>query len=77
MRYEDDLFLEEFQSVDVEPLKGNNFLVSAIMILKRQKKELIEENKRLRARLEMIENQNAAFLHLSAERLLGEKLSSS
>ena len=65
-----DIFLDRIEAPETEPLKGNNFLVSAFLILKKQKRELIEENKRLRMRLEMVEHQNAAFLDLSAERLL-------
>ena len=66
----EDLWIEEDILVEREPLKGTNFLVSAVMLLKRQKKELSEENKALRARLEVLESQNAAFLNLSADRLL-------
>lgn len=66
----EDFFLDHIEEGETETLKGNNFLVSAFLILKKQKRELVEENKRLRARLEMVEHQNAAFLDLSAERLL-------
>jgi hypothetical protein len=66
----EDLFGDEDLLIEREPLKGTNFLVSAVMILKRQKKDLFEENKILRARLEILESQNAAFMNLSADRLL-------
>lgn len=66
----EDLYGDEDLLIEREPLKGTNFLVSAVMILKRQKKDLSEENKILRARLEILESQNAAFMNLSADRLL-------
>jgi hypothetical protein len=67
---EEEIFLVDEDLTEREPLKGSNFLVSAVMLLKRQKSELVDENKALRARLEMLETQNAAFLNLSADRLL-------
>lgn len=70
MMRDDDL--SEFYEFEPEVLGGTNFLVSAVMLLKKQKRELLEENKRLRSRLESVENQNAAFLNLSADRLLGK-----
>jgi len=51
-------------------LGGSNFLVSAVMILKRQKKELQAELITLKERLEVLEHQNAGFINVSAERLL-------
>lgn len=68
----DYLDTQEFVEEESESLKGTNFLVSAVMLLKRQKRDLQEENKRLRLQLEALENQNAAFLNLSADRLLGK-----
>ncbi len=56
-----------------EVLGGSNFLVSAVEILKKQKKELQSEVKMLREKLKTLESQNAAFMNVSADRLL-EKL---
>lgn len=53
-----------------EVLGGNNFLVSAIMLLKRQKRELEKELQGLKERVQLLEGQNAAFMNLSADRLL-------
>lgn len=58
---------------DMEPLKGNNFLVSSILMLRKQKKDLQDEVRHLKERLALLESQNAAFMNLSADRLL-EKL---
>jgi len=60
----------EFFDLETESLGGTNFLVSAVMLLKKQKRELVEENQRLKARLSLLEGQNAEFLNLSADRLL-------
>lgn len=49
---------------------GSNFLVSAVLILRRQKKDLQSELHRMREKLRMLETQNAAFLNVSADRLL-------
>ncbi len=67
---EEEIFFDDFEASEAEPLRGTNFFVSAVLILKRQKKELIDENSRLKARLALLESQNAAFLNLSADRLL-------
>lgn len=66
---------EEFEVFDLETesLGGTNFLVSAVLLLKRQKRELVEENQKLKARLNLLEGQNADFLNLSADRLLGNR----
>jgi hypothetical protein len=62
---EDEISFEE-----VEVLGGNNFLVSAIMVLKKQRRDLEMELHGLRERVRLLENQNAAFLNVSADRLL-------
>lgn len=61
---------EEFE---MDAPRGSNFLVSAVMMLKRQKAELQEENQRLRARLQQLESHNAHFINLSADRLLSHR----
>ncbi len=58
-------------------LGGGNFLVSAIMLLKRQKKDLQAEVQRLKERLQTLEQQNAAFIDVSAQRLLNRTISKS
>jgi hypothetical protein len=60
----------EYLDLETESLGGTNFLVSAVMLLKKQKRELLEENQKLKSRLNLIEGQNAEFLNLSADRLL-------
>ncbi len=52
------------------PVKGTNFLVSAIMILKRQRKDLESELNRLKERVSILESQNAALVNVGADRLL-------
>lgn len=49
---------------------GSNFLVSAILQMRRQKRDLQREIAALRERVQVLENQNAAFLNLSADRLI-------
>ncbi len=68
----EDLFdtIERPEAKDEEVLGGNNFLISAIYVLRRQKKDLQAELHRLKERIEVLESQNAAFLNLSADRLL-------
>lgn len=61
---------EEDNEYETESPRGSNFLVSAVMILKRQKADLQEENRRLRERLLQLESHNAHFMNLSADRLL-------
>lgn len=56
-----------------ESLGGTNFLVSAIHLLKKQRQDLQIENAQLRAKLEMLQQHNAAFLDLSADRLLEKR----
>ncbi|MBN8554274.1 MAG: hypothetical protein J0L93_02420 [Deltaproteobacteria bacterium] len=52
------------------PIGGSNFLVSAVMLLKKQKKDLQSEVSKLREKVSQLENQNAAFMNVSADRLL-------
>lgn len=54
-------------------LKGSNFLVSAVMMLRRQRRDLEKEVKNLKERMQLLEKQNAALVNLGADRLL-EKL---
>ena len=67
---------EKFSQFDAEldvldnPTGGSNFLVSAVMLLRRQKKDLQLELQKLRDRVASLESQNAAFLNVSADRLL-------
>lgn len=68
-------FDEEAVCGEEENLRGQNFLVSAVMILKKQKKDLTEENAKLKSRLEMLEQHHSALLNLSADRLLGKIVS--
>ena len=56
--------------VESETLRGNNFLVSAILLLKTQKRELEREVQGLKDRVQLLESQNAAFMNVSADRLL-------
>jgi len=67
-----DIADEILELSDREFLGGNNFLVSAVMILRRQKKELADENLRLKAQLDHLQNHNAALVNVSADRLLGK-----
>lgn len=60
----------EWPIVDVDTLGGTNFLVSAIHSLRRQRSSLEGEVTQLRERLKILEEQNAAFMNLSADRLL-------
>lgn len=73
-----DYFWDEIEGLDESQEKsflgGNNFLVSAVMILKRQKKELAEENRRLREELDLLQNSQSALLNASADRILESKL---
>lgn len=55
---------------DEIPTGGTNFLVSAVLILKKQKKELQEEVRRLQNKLSLLEGHNAGLLEASADRLL-------
>lgn len=52
------------------PSGGTNFLVSAVLILKQENKKLRSEVDRLAERVSELEVQNAAFLDVSATRLL-------
>ena len=52
------------------PMGGANFLVSAVMLLKKQKKDLQSEILKLREKVSQLEKQNAAFMNVSADRLL-------
>lgn len=61
---------EQWDDSEADAPRGSNFLVSAVMILKRQKADLVEENQRLRNRLLQLESHNAHFINLSADRLL-------
>jgi len=58
--------------VEETPSKGSNFLVSAVMILRRQRLELQSELKKLRERVAILESQNAGLVNLGADRLLGK-----
>jgi len=55
---------------DAESVGGSNFLVSAIHLLRRQKRDLLDENENLRLQLQVLQRQNAVFLDLSADRHL-------
>jgi len=68
MDYYDDRYPND--SDQDTALRGNNFLVSAVMILKKQKKDLLEENQKLRQQLAHFQDHNAALLDLGAERLI-------
>ncbi|MDB5037257.1 MAG: hypothetical protein JWQ35_785 [Bacteriovoracaceae bacterium] len=61
---------EYIESTESDVLGGSNFLVSAVLILKKQKKELETELKGLKDRVKLLEYQNASFMNVSAERLL-------
>jgi len=75
MSFENDCNTHEsFESTCSEsPLGGTNFLVSAVLLLKKQKKELQNELLRLQMRVRVLESQNAAFMNLSADRLLEKR----
>jgi hypothetical protein len=70
----DEFFRDEFPlpEVENENLGGTNFLVSAVMLLKRQKSELLAENEKLKAELALLQTHNAALVNVSADRLLGK-----
>ncbi|HYE74925.1 MAG TPA: hypothetical protein VEF04_16410 [Blastocatellia bacterium] len=71
MQNSDSAFEHDLEdSLSDAPLGGSNFLVSAVLILKRQKKELLSEVQSLREQVLSLERQNAAFVNLSADRLL-------
>ncbi|TVQ79435.1 MAG: hypothetical protein EA369_04700 [Bradymonadales bacterium] len=55
---------------EAEGLGGTNFLVSAIHLLRKQRRDLQAENEQLKAKLQILERQNAVFLDISADRLL-------
>lgn len=69
----DDFLFDNSGLDDEAQLGGSNFLVSAVVLLRRQKKELQEELARTKARLDSLERQNAAFLNVNAERLLEKR----
>jgi hypothetical protein len=56
------------------PFRGTNFLVSAIDLLRKQRRELESEVAKLQERLEIVERQNAALLNVSADRLLQKQV---
>lgn len=60
-----DLDIEEMKS-----LGGSNFLVSAVMILRRQRAELLREVHDLQSRVKHLEGQSAHLINISADRLL-------
>ena len=53
-----------------EPVKGTNFLVSSVLMLREQKRELEAKLKIMHEKIRVLEQQNAAFLDVSADRLL-------
>ncbi len=55
---------------ETENLKGGNFLTSAILMLRKQKSTLEREVNQLREKVALLEGQNAAFIDVSADRLL-------
>ncbi len=52
------------------PVRGTNFLVSAVMVLRHQKEELESQVKQLQQKVALLEQQNACFLDISARRLI-------
>lgn len=71
MRSDDDYLdlLTEFEGVN-PALGGSNFLVSAVMILRRQKADLLSQVHDLTERVSLLENQSASLINSSADRLL-------
>lgn len=71
MRSDDDYLdlLTEFEEAN-PALGGSNFLVSAVMILRRQKAELLSQVHDLTERVSLLENQSASLINSSADRLL-------
>lgn len=67
-KFSDQESLED--NVSDSPTGGSNFLVSAILIMRRQRKEMQREMANLQERVKMLEMQNAAFMNVSADRLL-------
>lgn len=63
-------YLEKIDDQDF--LGGQNFLVSAVVLLREQRKALQAENSRLKKQLEHLRAQNAEFLDLGANRLLDQ-----
>lgn len=70
MRTEKEGFDTIIDEGDESPTGGSNFLVSAILHMRRQKRDLQREVLSLKERIRMLEQQNSAFLNLSAERLI-------
>lgn len=58
---------------EFDSFKGSNFFLSVVLALKNQRKQLMEENVRLRAQIAQLKHQNAAFIDLGADRLLQMK----
>ena len=52
------------------PVRGTNFLVSAVMVLRHQKDELEAQVRHLQHKVAVLEQQNASFLDISARRLI-------
>jgi hypothetical protein len=65
----EDFNLKTSQEVET-PTGGSNFLVSTILHMRRQKRDLQREIAALNDRIRILEGQNAAFLNLSADRLI-------
>jgi hypothetical protein len=60
-----DLDMDEMKS-----LGGSNFLVSAVVMLRKQKAELLREVHDLQERVKLLEGQSAQLINISADRLL-------
>ncbi len=60
-----DLDIDEMKS-----LGGSNFLVSAVVMLRKQKAELLREVHDLQERVKLLEGQSAQLINISADRLL-------
>lgn len=70
MRAENEDFDYQLNEGDESPMKGSNFLVSAVLSLRRQKRDLQREVAILKDRVKMLESHNAAFLNINADRLI-------
>ena len=69
MSMQRDLDKTEAELLDM-PVRGTNFLVSAVMVLRHQKEELQGQVRQLQQKVALLEQQNASFLDISARRLI-------
>jgi hypothetical protein len=69
MSMQRDLDREAMDDSDM-PVRGSNFLVSAVMVLRHQREELENQVQQLQQKVALLERQNASFMDISARRLI-------